>query len=118
MCRSECSKMQTRKIDEIDAKIMKALLRESRTTFTVLAEDCGISIAAVGKRYQRLWKAGIINGAIIQVNPRSLGYKCIVNIGITTAREDENKVVEFLRSKPYTRVAFVNVFERANIAAI
>ena len=54
----------------------------------------------------------------MQVNPRSLGYKCIANIGITTDRDDESKVIEFLRSKPYTRVAFVNVFERTNIATI
>jgi Lrp/AsnC family transcriptional regulator for asnA, asnC and gidA len=107
-----------RKIDETDAKILKTLLKESRTSFTKIAKDCKISVGAVRKRYKRLWKTGVINGAIMQVNPRSLGYKCIVNIGIITAREDESKVIESLRSKPYTRVTFVNVFEKTNIAAI
>jgi len=106
------------KIDETDAKILKTLLKESRASFTEIANDCEISINSVRKRYKRLWKIGIINGAIMQVNPRSLGYKCIANIGITTDRDDESKVIEFLRSKPYTRVAFVNVFERTNIATI
>jgi Lrp/AsnC family transcriptional regulator for asnA, asnC and gidA len=106
------------KIDETDAKILKTLLKEARASFTEIANDCEISINSVRKRYKRLWKIGIINGAIMQVNPRSLGYKCIANIGITTDRDDESKVVEFLRSKPYTRVAFVNVFERTNIATI
>jgi len=105
-------------IDVTDAKILKTLLKESRTSFTEIAKDCKISVNAVRKRYKRLWKTGIINGAIMQVNPRSLGYKCIANIGIITAREDESKVIEFLRSKPYTRVAFINVFERTNIATI
>jgi Lrp/AsnC family transcriptional regulator for asnA, asnC and gidA len=106
------------KIDETDAKILKALLKEARASFTEIAKDCKISVNSVRKRYKRLWKIGIINGAIMQVNPRSLGYKCIANIGITTDRDDESKVIEFLRSKPYTRVAFVNIFERTNIATI
>ena len=106
------------KIDETDAKILKTLLKEARTSFTDLAEDCEISVNSVRKRYERLCKVGIINGAIMQVNPLSLGHKCVANIGIVTSREDENDVVEFLRSKPYTRVAFINVFERTNIAAI
>jgi Lrp/AsnC family transcriptional regulator for asnA, asnC and gidA len=106
------------KIDETDAKILKTLLKESRTSFTKIAKDCKISVSAVRKRYKRLWKTGTINGAIMQVNPHSLGYKCIANIGIITAREDESKVIEFLRSKPYTRVTFVNVFEKTNIATI
>jgi Lrp/AsnC family transcriptional regulator for asnA, asnC and gidA len=110
--------MRNRAIDETDAKILKTLLKESRTSLTDIAQDCGISIAAVRKRYNRLLRDGIVNGEIMQISPRSLGYKCIVNIGVITAREDEGKVIEFLRSKPYTRAAFVNVFERANIAAI
>lgn len=113
------SKLPNRtKIDETDAKILKTLFKESRTSFTEIAKDCGISVGAVRKRYKRLWKTGIINGAIMQVNPRSLGYKCIVTIVFITAREDESKVIEFLRSKPYTRVTFINYFERANMAAI
>jgi Lrp/AsnC family transcriptional regulator for asnA, asnC and gidA len=106
------------KIDETDAKILKALLKEARASFTEISKDCEISVNSVRKRYKRLCKVGIINGAIMQVNPRSLGYKCVANIGIITSREDESKVIEFLRSKPYTRVAFINVFERTNIAAI
>jgi len=106
------------KIDETDAKILKTLFKEARASFTEIAKDCKISINSVRKRYKRLCKVGIINGAIMQVNPRSLGYKCVANIGIITSREDESGVIEFLKSKPYTRVAFINVFEKTNIAAI
>jgi Lrp/AsnC family transcriptional regulator, regulator for asnA, asnC and gidA len=105
-------------IDVTDAKILKTLLMESRTSFTEIAEKCKISVGAVRKRYKRLWKTGIINGEIMQVNPISVGYKCIVNIGVTTAKEDESKVIEFLKSKPYSCVVFKNLFERTNIATI
>ncbi|MDX1813561.1 MAG: Lrp/AsnC family transcriptional regulator [Candidatus Bathyarchaeia archaeon] len=107
-----------RKIDEIDEKILRTLLKESRTSFTEIAKDCKISINSVRKRYTRLWKAGIINGAITQVDPASLGYTCIATIWIATAIEDEGRVMEFLRSKPYCCAVFRNIFARANIAAI
>lgn len=113
------SKLPNRKtIDKTDSKILKLLFKESRASFTEIAKDCEISAGAVRKRYKRLWKTGIINGEIMQVNPSSLGYKCIVNIGVTTARENENEVMEFLRNKPYSLVVFRNVFERTNIATI
>ncbi len=50
-------------------------------------------------RYKHLWKVGIINGEIMQVNPYSLGYKCVGNIGINTSAEYEETVTEFLKKK-------------------
>jgi DNA-binding Lrp family transcriptional regulator len=35
----------------------------------------------------------------MQVNPYSLGYKCVGNIGINTSAEDEEAVTEFLKKK-------------------
>ncbi len=86
-------------IDEIDAKILTTLLRESRTTFTEIARECKISVAAVRMRYKHLWKTGIINGDIMLVNPRSLGYEYVSVIGVITAIENAEKTAEFLKSK-------------------
>jgi Lrp/AsnC family transcriptional regulator, regulator for asnA, asnC and gidA len=92
-------------------------MKESRTSFTYIAKECNITVAAIRKRYNRLWKTGIINGEIMIVNPHSLGYQCIVNIGIITEDEDENKVIEFLKSKPYTIFVITKIFDRVNIDA-
>jgi Lrp/AsnC family transcriptional regulator for asnA, asnC and gidA len=89
------------KIDETSAKILKTLLRESRTSFTEIAKDCKISVGAVRMRYKRLWKEGVIKGEVMLVNPHSLGYKCISDLGITTTVENEKEVMKFLTSKPY-----------------
>ncbi len=89
------------RIDETDAKILRQLLRESRTSFTELARNCGITVGAVRMRYKKLWRIGLINGEIMQVNPHSLGYKCISDIGILTTIDDEKKVIDFLKTKPY-----------------
>jgi Lrp/AsnC family transcriptional regulator for asnA, asnC and gidA len=106
-----------KKIDQIDAKILKILLKEARTSFTDLAKECKITIGAVRMRYKNMLKAGIINGQIMQVNPQSLGYKCIANIGIITSIETEKKVDVFLKTRPYV-LHTIGLFGKYNIAVI
>ncbi len=89
------------KIDEIDAKILKILLAESRTSFTDIAKECKITVTAVRMRYKRLWKEGVINGEKILINPHCLGYRHIVDLLIMNDVENEKEVTKFLESKPY-----------------
>ena len=105
-------------IDSTDAKILKILLKESRTSFTKIAKDCKISVNAVRKRYNRLSRTGIINGEIMQLNPQTLGYKCVVNILIITNISNENEVIKFLKSKPYVCKVLKNLFETTNLGCI
>jgi Lrp/AsnC family transcriptional regulator for asnA, asnC and gidA len=107
---------KTKKLDEIDARILETLLSDSRTSFTAIAKDCKISVAAVRRRHERLKKAGIINGEIMLVNPYSLGYKCTVDLGIITSVENEEEVINFLRNKTFVCGACGN-FGRYNIQA-
>jgi len=89
------------KIDKIDARILKILLAESRTSFTNIAKECKITVTAVRMRYKRLWRDGVINGEKMLINPHSLGYRHIIDLGITTAVEDEKEVAKFLETKQY-----------------
>jgi Lrp/AsnC family transcriptional regulator for asnA, asnC and gidA len=104
-----------KKIDQIDTKILKILLTNSRTSFTDIAKECKITIGAVRMRYKNMIKAGIINGQIMQVNPNSLGYKCIADIGIITTNENEKNVTEFLKTRPYVMRTF-GMFGKYNLA--
>lgn len=104
-----------KKIDQIDTKILKILLTNSRTSFTDIAKECKITIGAVRMRYKNMIKAGIINGQIMQVNPHSLGYKCIADIGIMTAMENEKAVIDFLKTRPYVMHTF-GMFGKYNLA--
>jgi Lrp/AsnC family transcriptional regulator, regulator for asnA, asnC and gidA len=107
--------VQTRKkIDQIDSKILKILLMNSRTSFTDIAKECKITIGAVRMRYKNMIKSGLINGQIMQVNPHSLGYKCICDIGITTTLENEKTVIEYLKTRPYALYILPN-FGKYNI---
>ncbi len=89
------------KIDAIDAKILKILLSESRTSFTDIAKECKITVTAVTMRYKQLWKKEIINGEKMLINPHCLGYRHIVDLGIITSVENEKEVAKLLESKPY-----------------
>ena len=88
-------------MDAIDAKILRILLSESRTSFTTIADECKITVAAVRVRYKNLWKEGVINGEKMLVNPHCLGYRLIVDLGITNSVENEKEIKKFLESKPY-----------------
>jgi DNA-binding Lrp family transcriptional regulator len=60
------------KIDEIDAKMLKMLLLESRTSFTDIAAARAITVTAVRMRYKRLWKDGVIKAKMLS-NPHCWG---------------------------------------------
>lgn len=104
------------KVDEIDANVIKILLEESRTSFTDIAKSCGISVGAVRMRYKNLWKKGIINGEIMLVNPYSLRYRHVMIIGVETTRKNEDKVLKFLKRKPFVGYVFKN-FGKYNFGA-
>jgi Lrp/AsnC family transcriptional regulator for asnA, asnC and gidA len=89
------------RIDEIDAKILRILLLESRTSFTDIAAECKITVTAVRMRYKRLWRDGVINGEKMLVNPHCLGYPYIADLGMVASVENEEEVKKLLESKPY-----------------
>ncbi len=89
------------KIDEIDAKILKMLLAESRTSFTDIAKECKITVGAVRMRYKRLCKEGTINGEVTLINPHCLGYRHIIDLGIISDVENDKEISTYLENKPY-----------------
>jgi DNA-binding Lrp family transcriptional regulator len=79
---------------------MKALLQDPRTSFAEIAKNCGMSTNAIRMRFKRLTTEGIINGAIMQVNPKSLGYNCIALLGIKADANEETSVYDFVENLP------------------
>ncbi len=78
---------------------------DSRSSFTELSKLCNISVTAVAKRYARLKKAGIILGEHMYLNPLSVGYESIAEIGIQADLADKEKIIELLKTKPVVRMA-------------
>ena len=88
------------KLDEIDAKIIKALLKDARTSLKDIAKDCGLSSNAIHKRIHNLKASGVIAGSATLFNPSIFGYRFTVGMEITVYNEKKNDLVEFVREYP------------------
>jgi Lrp/AsnC family transcriptional regulator for asnA, asnC and gidA len=84
------------KIDEIDAEILTALIKDARTSFAEIARDCGISTNAIVKRFYRLKDAGVIAGTSLMVDIEEFGYKFLLSIGINVDHTEEAQLLESL----------------------
>jgi len=81
------------KIDQLDRKIMRIISQNARMPFKDVAEECGVSRAAIHQRVQRLIDMNVITGSGYTVNPKMLGYHICVYIGITLERGSMYKEV-------------------------
>lgn len=74
------------RVDALDRKILKIILRNARIPSKDVAEKCGVSRAAVHQRIQRMIEMGVITGSGYHVNPRKLGYNTCTFIGLKLER--------------------------------
>jgi Lrp/AsnC family transcriptional regulator for asnA, asnC and gidA len=81
------------KIDQLDRKIMRIISQNARMPFKDVAEECGVSRAAIHQRVQRLIDMNVITGSGYTVNPKMLGYQICVYIGISLERGSMYKEV-------------------------
>ena len=70
------------KIDSLDKKILKIITQNARIPFKDVAEQCGVSRAAIHQRVQRLIDMGVITGSGYFVDPKKLNYRTCTYIGI------------------------------------
>ena len=73
-------------IDDLDKRILKIITQNARIPLKDVAEQCGMSRAAVHQRVQRMFDIGVIVGSGYQVNPKMLGYNLCVYVGLTLDR--------------------------------
>ncbi|GAB1416318.1 Lrp/AsnC ligand binding domain-containing protein [Paludibacter sp.] len=102
------------KIDQLDRKILRIISQNARMPFKDVAEECGVSRAAIHQRVQRLIDMNVIVGSGYIVNPKMLGYQISVYVGITLERgsmykevvKELDKIPEIVESQytlgPYT----------------
>jgi len=81
------------KIDQLDRKILQIITKNARMPFKDVAEECGVSRAAIHQRVQRLIDIDVITGSGYTVNPKMLGFQMCAYIGITLERGSMYKEV-------------------------
>lgn len=71
------------KIDNLDKKILKIIMRNARIPSKDVALECNVSRAAIHQRIQRMIDMNVITGSGYNVNPKTLGYATCTYIGVT-----------------------------------
>lgn len=61
-------------LDELDKRIVAALIDDGRATYADVGARVGLSAPAVKRRVDRLRAAGAVTGFSAQVNPSELGW--------------------------------------------
>ena len=89
------------KVDKLDRKILSILSKNARIAFKDVAEQCGVSRAAIHQRVERLKEDGVITGSGFSINPKSIGYGTCTYVGISLERGSMYKnVVKKLQNIP------------------
>lgn len=79
------------KIDEIDEKILRLLIKDARTRLKDIAKDCKISSVSVLNRIKRLKNLGVITGATLFPRVALINLPTIANIGINLDSNEFNE---------------------------
>ena len=87
--------MHNSQLDEIDKKILDFLVENTRTPFTEIANQMGISAGTVHVRVKKMEDAGIILGSSLVINYKKLNYNFTTYVGLLLSKS--NKTQEVLK---------------------
>ena len=88
-----------KEIDEIDIRIIKRLLRNSRTSFAEIAKDCNVSTMTIKNRYNQLKKTEIIQGSTVIVDLANYGIEGDAMLYISVNDQHVDAVTNFMKKK-------------------
>lgn len=96
------------KIDKLDRQILDIIVQNARIPFRDVAEQCGVSRAAIHQRVQRMIENEVITGSGYYVNPKVLGYATSAYIGVKLEKGSmyKNVVPEFEKIPEVTECHF------------
>ena len=70
------------RLDKLDRRILSIISNNARMPFKDVAEECGVSRAAVHQRVQRMIEMEVITGSGYHINPKSLGFRTCTYVGV------------------------------------
>jgi DNA-binding Lrp family transcriptional regulator len=73
-------------LNEIDTKILKALLEDARFSSRQIAKNVGVSVGTVLSRIKKMEDEGLIKGYSVILDHEKLGYELTVVTEITVAK--------------------------------
>ncbi len=103
--------------DNVDLKILQDLLSDARANFSDIAKECDISKNAIWNRFKKMQSDGIVNGATVQINFKSLGYDCVATFLLQVEPDKVDEVSKILENIP-DAFGPVATFSRYNLRVI
>ena len=91
-------------LDEIDVKILSALIRDARSKLKEIAKDCGLTSNAIFKRIKHLKSVGVIVGTTLYPDAKEFGYTHIATIGINLDYAQENEIIKLILERAKTKL--------------
>lgn len=85
-------------IDDIDAKLLRALARDANQSAGALGRRLGLSQPATWRRIKRLEEAGVIRGKQLRLNAEKLGFGVTVFLGVKLALRGRVSLEDFERA--------------------
>lgn len=70
------------RLDDLDKEILRIISKNARITFADVAEQCGVSRAAIHQRVQKMFDTGVIEGSGYSINAQKIGFSTCTYIGI------------------------------------
>jgi len=96
------------RIEEIDAKILKDLLKDGRKDLAEIAKEIGVSKNTIWKHYKEMMLEGIIVGATTQVDFSKLGYYAIAELYARNKGYKKEQIEEIIRKIPDTILVYLS----------
>ncbi len=85
-------------LNEIDVKILKALLEDARYSSRQIAKNVGVSVGTVLSRIKKMEDEGLIKGYSVNLHHEKLGYQLTVVTEISVSKgklvETENEIAK------------------------
>ena len=82
-------------LDDVDRKIVDAVLENARISNAKLSRHVGLSESATLERVRRLERSGIILGYSAHIAPATLGHNVMALVNIHLTDYDERRVEDF-----------------------
>ncbi|GGP21855.1 transcriptional regulator [Thermocladium modestius] len=94
-------------IDDRDKRIIEIMMQDSKTPFTKIGKELGISEAAVRRRIRKLEMMGVIRKFTVVVDPSKIGYKHVAIIGIDSEPDKLIQIAHDLASKDFSKKVYI-----------
>ncbi|MHA1192367.1 MAG: Lrp/AsnC family transcriptional regulator [Promethearchaeota archaeon] len=85
------------RIDKINAKLLRMMQNDARTSFKDIAKECNVSLDTIKNRFNILKKNGVIRGSTIVVDPKKMGQGNLVIIGIQVVQQFSESALNMIK---------------------